>query len=352
MPLFPGCASPPSPPPPVAPVILETEQYRVVPVFYATDRAVTGDPSPARFYGDQRNDRVQTGFCMVTIPKARGKGEVPEPSGLKFEFSEDPARHVTLKKTTSMSEEKFLANLRRSAGPGGEVLAFVHGFNAVFADVARRVAQIANDLDYRGIPIIYSWPSQGELSPAGYARDETNIRWTIPHLTEFLKKLSSQPGIKTIHLAAHSMGNVALVNALVKIAGERGDDGHPPFSEVILAAPDMDSGEFANLAGELRKVAKRVTLYASSNDKALALSKKFHGYPRAGDSGQGMTLVNGIDSIDVSAVDTDLIGHFYYGDNDSVLADMYYLLKGVPANQRFRLTAKTFKGSNYWIFQP
>ncbi|MBI4389326.1 MAG: alpha/beta hydrolase, partial [Nitrospinae bacterium] len=138
------------------PVILETEQYRVVPVYYATDRSVTGDPSPARFYGDRRNDRVQTGFCMITIPKVRGKGKVQEPSGLKFEFSEDPARHVTLKKITSMPEDKFFANLRKFAEVGGEALVFVHGFNTVFADVARRVAQVANDLDYHGIPIIYS----------------------------------------------------------------------------------------------------------------------------------------------------------------------------------------------------
>lgn len=348
--LYAGCA--PAPLPPVAPVILETEQYLVAPVFYGTDREVAGESSAAKFYGAQRSEKIQFGLAMVTIPKYRSKGEDLAPSGLKFEFSEDPAKHVTLKKTTPLSEDKFFANLRRMSGPGAEALVFIHGFNATFEDAAKRIAQIARDLDYRGVSILYGWPSQGEATPAGYARDETNIRWTTSHLTEFLKKLSSKSGIQTIHLLAHSMGNVALTNSLAKLAGETGSGEAPLFSEVVLTAPDMDTGEFKNLAGEFRKTAKRVTLYASSNDQALALSKKFHGYPRAGDSQQGILVVNGIDSIDVSAVDTDLVGHFYYGDNSSVLSDMYYLLKGVPADRRFRLTPKTFAGAGYWLFQP
>ena len=52
------------------------------------------------------------------------------------------------------------------------------------------------------------------------------------------------------------------------------------------------------------KTADRVTLYASSSDEALALSKQVHGYPRAGESGDQLVVVPGIDTIDVSAVNT------------------------------------------------
>jgi hypothetical protein len=38
-----------------------------------------------------------------------------------------------------------------------------------------------------------------------------------------------------------------------------------------------------------------------------------------------------MDSIDASAVDTDLVGHSHYGDNNSVVPDLYYLLhEGLP----------------------
>jgi hypothetical protein len=51
--------------------------------------------------------------------------------------------------------------------------------------------------------------------------------------------------------------------------------------------------------------------------------------------------VPGIDTIDVSAVDTDLIGHVYYGDNRSVLTDISELFRSArPPEERFGLRAQ------------
>src|SRR5262249_24557648 len=68
-------------------------------------------------------------------------------------------------------------------------------------------------------------------------------------------------------------------------------------------------------------------LYASANDKALALSKQFQGYQRAGDVRPDIVLVSGIDSIDVSAVGTSFLGHSYVGDNASVISDIARILR-------------------------
>jgi len=77
----------------------------------------------------------------------------------------------------------------------------------------------------------------------------------------------------------------------------------------------------------------RLTLYASSLDKALVASRKIHRYARAGDAGDDIVIVEGLDSIDASAVDTSLLGHSYFGDNRSVISDIYNLLRspGQPA---------------------
>jgi esterase/lipase superfamily enzyme len=98
--------------------------------------------------------------------------------------------------------------------------------------------------------------------------------------------------------------------------------------------------------------AKRVTLYASSRDKALAFSKKVHGYDRAGESGGKIVLVDGVETIDVSAVDTNFVGHFYYGENKSVLSDIFNLLQGQPASKRFGLKHRTKGKRLYWVFRP
>ena len=117
--------------------------------------------------------------------------------------------------------------------------------------------------------------------------------------------------------------------------------------------PDIDADTFVrDIAPAILPASARVTLYASSNDKALAFSKTVHGYPRAGESGDGLVLINGIDTIDVSAVDTNFVGHFYYGDNRSVLSDLFNLIQGQEAGKRFGLRPRTKNERPYFVFQP
>jgi len=120
-------------------------------------------------------------------------------------------------------------------------------------------------------------------------------------------------------------------------------------------AQDHADGMYADifkrdLAPAIAKTANRVTLYASSDDEALVLSKKLHGYPRAGDSGGQLVVVPGVETIDVSQLDTGLLGHSYYGNNDTVLADMFYLLhESRPASQRRWLRPQPWGNGQYWV---
>jgi esterase/lipase superfamily enzyme len=114
--------------------------------------------------------------------------------------------------------------------------------------------------------------------------------------------------------------------------------------ELILVAPDIDSAIFKNdiapvLVGT-GSARTQLTLYASSNDKALAASRMVHGAPRAGDLGQGLVLMNGIETIDASEVDASFLNHSPYDDNRSVVSDISVLIKtGERACNRFRLEA-------------
>ncbi len=65
-----------------------------------------------------------------------------------------------------------------------------------------------------------------------------------------------------------------------------------------------------------------------------------------------MVVVPGVDTVDVSAVDTSLLGHNYYGDNSSVLADIFELLHdSKPADQRHWLRPQRLGMLKYWVFQ-
>jgi esterase/lipase superfamily enzyme len=248
---------------------------------------------------------------------------------------------------------KFYADLRacmeRTARK--EAFVFIHGYNVGFETAVRRTAQIAYDLKFDGAPIVYSWPSQEGL--LSYIVDETNVAWTVPHLKDFLLSVAEQSGAKSVHLVAHSMGNRALTSALRELAMER-KEKCPRFHEVVLTAPDIDADVFRrDLAPAIVGTADRVTLYASSNDEALIASRAVHGYRRAGESGDNVVVVPGVDTVDVSAVDTSLIGHSYYGSNRTVLADLFELLRGSkPADHRKWLQSMRLGALKYWKFLP
>jgi esterase/lipase superfamily enzyme len=93
------------------------------------------------------------------------------------------------------------------------------------------------------------------------------------------------------------MGNRALTRAVASLLTDK-PIIRSRLKEVILAAPDIDAEVFKrDIVPALTKTDSPVTLYASSEDLALAASKKVHGYPRAGDSGQGLVVVPGIETI-------------------------------------------------------
>lgn len=331
-------------------------KYISVRVFYGTSRLPSGSPSPDVFYGYRRANEIQLGECKVTIPKGHRIGTLESPSVLRLQFRQDPEEHVVLYRVTPCPAGQFFVNLRLAVTQARrhECLVFVHGFNVSFADAARRTAQIAHDLAFEGTPIFYSWPSRGRLSLAGYRHDANNVKWAVPHLVTFLNEVSYRSGAETIHLIAHSMGNQVLADALAALASQFRETSRPRFTEVVLTAPDIDADVFTEMAELFRRAAKRVTLYASSNDLALGFSKRYQGnYPRAGDSGKKIVIVRGVDTIDASRVDTNLIGHFYYADNKSVLSDIFSLVThGDPPGERFGLLPQTSDRGLYWLFRP
>jgi len=330
----------------------EHENYSVVRVFYATDRAAEqGDGGKLEFGGDRSpGGKLNYGECLISIPKVRKVGELPSPSIWRLEFRPDPNKHVVLLETLSREEEEYLKLVRQAVEKSAtrEVFVFIHGFNVSFENAARRTGQIAYDLQFQGAPIFYSWPSNGRT--ADYTRDEADIAWSAPHLERFLNLLGSQSGAERIHIIAHSMGNRAACEALKGIS--RNPIPGLEFRHLILAAPDIDADTFAELAAALKAISRRVTLYVSENDKALKASKLVHGNSRAGLAGEEIVVVPGVDTIDVTALDTDFLGHSYFSDSWPLLADIGSLFSDdkVP-EQRFGLVEVTVSAGRYFTFR-
>lgn len=336
-----------------APPTPQPANYAVVRVFYVTDRQTTGDNEPGRFYGGDRqpDESLHLGTLDVSIPRDHRMGEIERPAVWKLEFRENPDRHVVLLSVQPKSEQEFYADLaaKVQSSPNKDAFVFIHGFDNTFEQAAWRTAQLSYDLGFPGAPIMYSWPSRGDLT--AYTADEATIDWATPHLEKFLESVATQSHATTVHLIAHSMGNRALARALDAIAAKNAGV-LPKFKHVFLAAPDIDVGVFRQLAQSFPRAAGDVTLYASSRDEAIVASEKIHQFDRVGDS-RHICVVPHIDTIDASAIDTGLVGHAYVGDNRSILSDMSEVIRtGLPPGQRFGLRAVTLHEMTYWVFSP
>jgi esterase/lipase superfamily enzyme len=327
-----------------------------VPVFFATDRQHLNTASVKTYYSGKRNptSQLEYGIAKVSIPEDHRMGEIERPNWLKLEFQEDPAKHLILMDINAFDRNSFVNTLRTSVtnSKASDLLLFIHGYNTSFEDAAIRTAQIAYDLQFPGQAILYSWPSEAKLE--GYTADENNIDWTLPHFEEFLNLLITSVGAKMINTIAHSMGNRIMVRALDKLNYSTLPENAAKLRNVIFAAPDIDAATFKQFVKQFNQKADRLTLYASSNDKALKASMSVHGgYPRAGIAGADITIVDGLDTIDASDVDTSFMGHSYFGDNRSIISDIFYLIKhGFSPSNRSGLKSKTIQNLEYWLFNP
>lgn len=330
--------------------LIDETRFSVVPVYYATDRKPSGKQDPGKFFtGNPDPSNLHFGKCMVSIPAIHELGEIERPKWWKAEFAENPGKHVALKEIRPLSEEDFYGEMRWDVtlADRKEALVYIHGFNVSFGEAAMHAAQIVYDVSFKGVPLLYSWPSKGEV--AKYRKDGRRNAATVPNLEYFLESLAANGGFDQIHIVAHSMGNQALAQTLMNLAEENPEN--PLFGQVILAAPDVDSREFVEvIAPAIRRTAHNVTLYASAKDKALLLSQLINKGVRAGAGGEDCVVTPFAETVDASDIDTDFLGHSYFSNTWLLINDLYYLInKGLSADQRF-LRVKTKQGWKYWAF--
>ena len=310
-----------------------------------TDRARrytqrNGFASVRVFYGTGRGD-LQFGYADVTVPETHKEGELETPSRwtlLTLDVRSDKAkrRFVLLQSVQPLPRDRFLEALKAHMGraPSRDLLLFVHGYNNSFEDASRRVAQLVYDLDFDGTPLLYSWPSAE--STAGYTVDEAAVGISGRRLAEFLQVVAAEAGASRVHLIAHSMGNRALLDALTMYLARR-TPANPgaPLGQIVFTAPDVDRDLFVDAVRDLDGAGDRLTLYASNNDRALQGSELLHGAPRAGLAGDRLVLLDGLDSIDMSAIEADMLGHSYFADDTGAMYDLFRLLwRGDPPPRR------------------
>lgn len=306
-----------------------------------TGNVVTG-------FTGERAKVVRYGFCRVAIPRAHVIGSIGS-SLLKrlLTLTDDRLKLVSLTAQDEADHWTAVAAALSAAAVGErDAVVFVHGYNVSFEEAAIRAAQLGADLGITGAMAFYSWPSAGTLK--GYTTDEASIEASEDFIAGYLAGLASRVGAERVHIIAHSMGNRGVLRAIDRIVAKAGASSTVRFSQIVLAAADVDQDTFERLSVAYQAVADRTTLYVCERDLAVEASHWLHGYPRAGLTPPTL-VVKGIDTVNVSDIDLTLLAHGYVGDAREVLQDMHSLLRGTPVNGRFGIrAAQTATGQAFW----
>ena len=313
-------------------------QAQLCTVFYGTNRRLIDPGSPSGGFSGLRETDSRTthyGTCDVVVPKSHKFGSVGSPWWERLlELTDDRLKLWRIRPALEPAFWRLIeAELARWDDGHRQALVYLHGFNVSFEEAAIRAAQIGVDLKITGVMAFFSWPSKAIISD--YPADEASIEASEEAITEFLVKFAKSVGTDKVHVIAHSMGNRGLLRAMQRIQANAQQSAGVRFGQIFLAAPDVDADVFCQLAKAYPQFGQRTTLYVSPSDKAVGLSAWLHGAPRAGFT-PPVTVVPGIDTVEVPDFDLDALGHGYYAKAAGVLHDMFDLLRhdDSPANRQ------------------
>ena len=313
-----------------------------VSVWFATNRKREAAESAADTYTGGRG-RPHFGRCTV------GFTPIPVMNRIAPEVSfHVPTEKRELRKAELFDEAKFWEGLRNAVAKteSGSLVLFVHGYNYNFEKTCGMAVEMQRALSGKAVVLMFSWPSNG--APTDYVSDQADVEWSVPFLADLIGQLGDRLGGDNVQVLAHSLGSRGATFALQRLRSNGGRQ--PAISRLILLAPDFDSQTFVDMLPEISPMAGGITLYASENDTPLKASRKLSGYPRLGEAGEYLTVVKGMETIDVSPAGLyQILGHEYFYFNPRVTADLVALLVGgKPPGERPGLRRKARDGIPYW----
>jgi esterase/lipase superfamily enzyme len=320
-------------------------RHDVLPVYFCTDRDFSAPSSRI-----SRGADLTYGVAAVGIPDNHRPGRIEKPLRplASYEWARNPNRHIVVLREKLCSPADCFGDLAQAMRrtTKADILVFVHGFRTTFEEGLCRVAQIVNDLQYAGVPFLFSWPSQGDVK--AYVEDVEAADWAAEHLKYCVEALAAQAHADAIHVVAHSMGSRVLLGALEKFAAK----GARIFGECVLTAPDFDQERFHQMVARIHTTSERMSLYVSERDWAMRAAQWIRPQGRRlGDARNFYCrpdLLDTIDATPIAAVLSD--NHFYSATHPRALQELRELLEfHLPAPKRWCIEPRKDCGYQFKI---
>src|SRR5262245_48649426 len=334
--------------------------------FYATNRDAN-DEATFQGEGSKLGSEIPAGTCDVRISPY-----LPIAPRVWFD-----TRQMEWAGRTALSQDEAIARLRAAVqeSPHKSLLVIVWGFRDWFRSAALRTAYTAYVLDIDTPVLLFDWPGNQGDRLSGYLAAQELATRVAPDLGRVLARALRETGAEHLWLMGSSLGCQTIVDAFAWLTTQPDLlEGKPKIDHVVLSAPDVSAQAFDDkFSARVRALARHVTVYVSSNDRALLMSAWLNRGRRLGRTAEitvppearteQYQFQEALELLDLQAkglgnlavVDATPINrtrnlHHFFTDSSEFFDDLYrHLLEPDNRVSRRLHAVRTREGRDYWI---
>ena len=260
--------------------LAEQGNYRF---FFVTNRRLESNDRPLKErFGKEREEILKFGYFDTRIQPSLGLGMLINATEW-FQNEE-----IQLKTVQALEQAAFVEQVRKliQDSPYRSLLVVVHGFREAFPSALRKTAFLSHVLDVDSPVLLFDWPGNQGSSLSGYRQARRVAEASGAELARTLELIIRDIRPDRLWLVANSMGAQVVVDAFGLLYQEADlADAETEIEDVVLTAPDVDHDEFDNqFKQEIKALARNLTVYVSSNDRALLISRIINRERRRGES--------------------------------------------------------------------
>ena len=251
--------------------------------FFITNRSILDESAPLETrFDNQRSDMLTYGLFDTEIDSSLHIGMLVNPT----DWFQNEA--IQLKQADPLSEDEFINQLRDqvSSSPFRSILIKINGFRERFPSALRKTAFLGHVMDIDSPVLTFDWPGNQGTGARGYLRAQRIASESGAELARSLKLILDKVQPERIWIVANSMGAQVVVYAFSELYQDQEfADEVPEFANVVLTAPDVDRNRFTEqFKQEIASLSQMLTVYVSSNDRALLMSRLLNRGRRLGES--------------------------------------------------------------------
>jgi len=331
--------------------------------FFVTNRRQENDGGDIeRQFSNEREAELKFGYFDSTIEPDLGLGIIFNPD-LWFQTEQTRIHEAGLMESPEFIEK--LTGFVRSS-PRRSLLVVVHGFREEFPSALHKTAFLGHQLDIDTPVLVFDWPGNQGSTLRGYRRASRVAKESGRDLARLIGLIVEEVRPERLWLMANSMGAQVVSDAFSVLYREaQFADSETEIEDVILSAPDVGHEDFDdNFKPKITALAKDLTVYVASNDRALVMSRLVNRERRRGESTLGADHMEEairiaeyvepnserITLVDVTPVNRTRNFHNFSLETPEFFDDVYLRLTNSDTpRSRSLYSIRTPEGKVYWV---